>query len=118
MKHLVTLALALGLTLAAGLGPAWAGGGFHGQSVFPRTPDPWKHWGRPHGHSFGRFGHPHPGFRARPGSVIVVPGGTVFVPAPHGVKKGHGFFPIGPVWIPGRWAWNGFGWVWVPGHWR
>ncbi len=110
MKHLVTLALALGLTLAAGPGPAWADGGFHGQSVFPRTPDPWKHWGRPHGHA-------HPGFRARHGSVIVVPGGTVFVPAPHGVKKGFlGHRP--PVWFPGGWVWTGFGWVWVPGHWR
>ncbi len=22
-----------------------------------------------------------------------------------------------PVWVPGTWAWNGFGWVWVPGYW-
>ena len=23
-----------------------------------------------------------------------------------------------PAWIPGQWAWNGWGWVWQPGYWR
>lgn len=23
-----------------------------------------------------------------------------------------------PVYVPGYWAWNGWGWVWIPGYWR
>jgi hypothetical protein len=23
----------------------------------------------------------------------------------------------GPVWVPGSWWWNGYGWVWIPGYW-
>lgn len=124
MKTIVALALALGLTLTAGLKSAWAGGdfhgkgfhgkGLHGRSVFPRTPDPWKHWGRARTFGHHHHGAHHPGFRSHRGSVIVVPGGSVFVP--HG--KHHGFFKHQPVWVPGQWVWNGFSWLWVPGHWR
>lgn len=31
---------------------------------------------------------------------------------------GYGWARPGPVFIPGQWAWTGWGWAWVPGHWR
>jgi hypothetical protein len=39
-----------------------------------------------------------------PGSVALAPG-VVGTPM------------VQPVWFPGQWAWNGYGWVWFPGHW-
>jgi D-serine deaminase-like pyridoxal phosphate-dependent protein len=35
----------------------------------------------------------------------------VYAPAP-------GYPATSPVYVPPRWAWNGYQWVWQPGHWR
>ena len=59
-------------------------------SVFPQPRDPYRSWGV-------RTELPH-----RVGS-------------PHD-HDGHFHRPV-QVWIPGRWAWNGYSWVWWPGYW-
>jgi len=96
MKRL--LAFALGITVLVGVAIAPASAGqFVGQSsVFPVPRDPWASWGVQHRHTTVVV--------PAPGSVAVVPGGV-------------GTPMIQPVWYPGQWAWNGYGWVWVPGHW-
>ena len=58
-------------------------------SVFPQPRDPWRSWG-------------------------------VRSELPHRVGTPHfhdGFRRPVQVWVPGQWAWNGYGWVWYPGHW-
>lgn len=40
----------------------------------------------------------------------------------HGWHHHHGWGHAGtwwraPIWVPGYWAWNGWGWVWFPGYW-
>lgn len=62
-------------------------------------------------HQFGVPGHfGHPGFPHRfgPHRFFRPKFGPTFVP---------GIPPSRPLWVPGLWVWNGFGWIWVPGHW-
>ena len=93
MRRLLTaFATIVGLGLA--VTPAFAFDDGRPTSVFPQPRDPWKSWGVqrtvPH-----NYGAPH-----------VVHGGVVIAtPAP------------APVWVPGRWWWDGWAWQWAPGYW-
>lgn len=104
MKTTFVLAgvLATALALAPGSALAWSSHGGHRTSVFPRPADPWRHWGHQH-HGFKHHHgfHPQRGVHQR-GSAVIVP-------------RGHRV--VAPVWVPGRWVWNGFTWLWAPGHW-
>src|SRR5262249_19528717 len=92
------LALALGITVLIGvaIAPASAGQLVGQSSVFPVPRDPWASWGRQHQHE------------------------TVVVPSPGGVAAAPGVVGapmVQPVWYPGQWVWNGYGWFWGPGQW-
>jgi hypothetical protein len=62
-------------------------------SVFPTPRDPWRSWGdvrRGDDRSWqDRGSHDHRQAEVAPA----------------------------PVWVPGRWVWDGAGWVWWPGYW-
>jgi hypothetical protein len=93
--------LLLALMIVAGIGfaasPADAhdfrhpGFGRSPASVFPAPHDPWRSWSL-------RSQLPH---RVGPSPPVIVT--PTHVP--------------GPVWVPGRWLWDGTTWVWWPGRW-
>ena len=64
-------------------------------------------WRRPHNSGWDHprpysYGHPYPSY---------------WTPYPHR-PYGAGWGRPAPVWTPGQWVWNGWGWVWQPGYWR
>jgi hypothetical protein len=98
--------MAAALGVAAGSGPASADGGWRRPSVFPQPSDPWRAWGHT------RVDRSHPKFHHGK-TVIVAPRAHPFLaPRPVVIVR-----QASPLWVPGYWAWNGFGWVWMPGYW-
>jgi hypothetical protein len=96
MKTVIGLALALAL-LAGPAAAAWADGGGPWALRQNRFDRQWNSWGR-RDHGLHRGGFRGPG-------VVVAPPPVFVAPAPRA------------FWVPGGWAWSGFGWVWMPGHW-
>jgi hypothetical protein len=97
-RVLSAFAIVLGLTFAASTADAYDQRHRPAPSVFPKPHDPWRSWGVHR--ELPRHlppPHVHRGF-ARGGGVIVSPAPT-------------------PVWVPGRWWWDGWGWRWTPGYW-
>lgn len=71
-----------------------------------RTPAETPYWGtspspRP------SWRPPYPGPERRPG--------WTYAPAP---PPSPYYPPQFRDYVPGQWAWNGYGWIWVPGHWE
>jgi hypothetical protein len=99
MKTLLAMAIAVGLSLAAAVGPVAA----DQPGVWRQPADPWSSWGRPQkpGGWDGRHDNPHWNRGHWYGPPVVV----------------HPPYKVNPVWVPGRWAWSGAYWVWIPGYW-